>query len=218
MQDVNEIINILKNPSQKDIEIITKAFEFAKESHEGQERLSGDPYFVHPFEVAKTLAHLQLDAKTIAASLLHDVCEDNGVTERTIRKQFGEEVSFLVEAVTRLGKIKYYGDEIQTENLRKMFMAMAKDIRVILIRLADRLHNMKTLEYVPEEKQKRIAVETMEIYAPMANRLGMGEFKGHLEDLSFKYIYPEEYKKINEMLKGKYEQKERDLIKVKYDI
>lgn len=218
MQTVNEIISILKNPSQGDIELITKAFNFAEESHEGQKRLSEEPYFVHPFKVAKTLAHLQLDAKTIAASLLHDVCEDNGVTERTIRKQFGEEVSFLVEAVTRLGKIKYYGDEVQTENLRKMFMAMAKDIRVILIRLADRLHNMKTLDYVPEEKQKRIAAETMEIYAPLANRLGMGELKGHLEDLSFKYIYPEKYKKINEMLKGKYEQKERDLIKVKYDI
>ncbi|MFH1956451.1 MAG: RelA/SpoT family protein [Patescibacteria group bacterium] len=216
MQDVNEIINLLKNPSKDDVEIITKAFEFAQEAHEGQKRLSDEPFIIHPFETAKTLAKLQLDAKTIAAALLHDVCEDKNIEEKFIRKKFGEEIAFLVSGVTKLGKIKYKGAELETENLRKMFLAMAKDIRVILIRLADRMHNMQTLKYVPEEKQRRIAEETLEIYAPIANRLGIGEFKGQLQDLSFPYLYPEEDKKVKEMLKGKYEQKERELIKTKY--
>lgn len=216
--NVNEIINLLKSPSKSDIELITKAFEFAQKAHEGQERFSMEPYFIHPFEVAKDLANLQLDSKTIAAALLHDVCEDKSISEKTIKKEFGDETAFLVAGVTKLGQLKYHGAELQIENLRKMFLAMAKDIRVILIRLADRVHNMKTLQYVPEEKQKRIALETLEIYAPLANRLGMGKFKGQLEDLAFQYVYPEEYKKIKEMIKGKYEEKEKDLIKVKYGI
>ncbi|MBU2109930.1 RelA/SpoT family protein [Patescibacteria group bacterium] len=218
MQDVNEIINLLKSHSKSDIELITKAFEFSQKAHEGQERFSREPYFIHPFEVAKDLANLQLDSKTIAAALLHDVCEDKSISEKTIKKEFGDETAFLVAGVTKLGQLKYHGAELQIENLRKMFLAMAKDIRVILIRLADRVHNMKTLQYVPEEKQKRIALETLEIYAPLANRLGMGKFKGQLEDLAFQYVYPEEYKKIKEMIKGKYEEKEKDLIKVKYGI
>ncbi|MBU1160087.1 RelA/SpoT family protein [Patescibacteria group bacterium] len=216
MQGVNEIITLLKNPSKDDVEIITKAFEFAQEAHGDQKRLSGEPFIIHPFETAKTLAKLHLDAKTIAAALLHDVCEDKNVEEKFIRKKFGEEIAFLVSGVTKLGEIKYKGAELKTENLRKMFLAMAKDIRVIFIRLADRMHNMQTLQYVPEEKQRRIAEETLEIYAPIANRLGIGEFKGQLQDSAFTYLYPEEYKKVKEMLKGKYEQKERELIKTKY--
>ncbi|MBU3925542.1 RelA/SpoT family protein [Patescibacteria group bacterium] len=215
---VNEIINLLKNPSQNDIEIITKAFEFAKEAHEDQKRLSGDPFIIHPLETAKTIAKLQLDAKTIAAALLHDVCEDKNVEEKIIRKKFGEEIAFLVSGVTKLGEIKYKDAELKTENLRKMFLAMAKDIRVIFIRLADRMHNMQTLQFIPKEKQRRIAEETLEIYAPIANRLGIGEFKGQLQDLAFPYIYPEEYKKVKEMLKGRYEQKEHELIKTKYEL
>lgn len=216
--DVNEIIHILKNLSKADVELITRAFEFAEKAHEGQERFSGEPYFIHPFETAKTLAHLKLDAKAIAAGLLHDVYEDTEVTEKQLEKEFGEEISFLVDGVTKLGTLKYRGEERQVENLRKMFLAMAKDIRVILIKLADRLHNMKTLEHVPEEKQKRIAMETLEIFAPLANRLGIGEFKGELEDLAFVYAYPDEYKKVTELLEEKREDKENSLAKVKKEL
>ncbi|NOY35396.1 MAG: bifunctional (p)ppGpp synthetase/guanosine-3',5'-bis(diphosphate) 3'-pyrophosphohydrolase, partial [bacterium] len=219
MPDVKDIINILKDPSQDDIEIIARAFEFAKDAHEGQKRFSGEDYIIHPFEAAKTLAHLNLGAKTIAAGLLHDVCEDNeSISERDIKKKFGEEVAFLVSGVTKLGKLKYKGAERQVENLRKMFLAMAKDIRVIFIRLADRLHNMKTLGAVPKEKQKRIAMETLEIYAPLANRLGIGEMKGQLEDLAFPYIFPKEYEKLTLLMKDKYEQKEKELAKVKKEL
>lgn len=215
---VKEIINILKNPSKEDTELITRAFEFAKKAHEGQERFSGEPYFIHPFETAKTLSHLQLGAKMIAAGLLHDVYEDTGITEKEIKKEFGEEIAFLIEGTTKLGTLKYRGVERHIENLRKMFLAMAKDIRVVLIKLADRLHNMKTLQYVPKEKQVRIAQETLEIYAPLASRLGMGEIKGQLEDLAFPYVYPEEYEKVMEMMKEKYEEKEKDLEKVKKEL
>lgn len=223
--NVNEIINILKNPSQKDIELITKAFEFSQRVHEGQKRFSEEPYFTHPFETAKTLARLRLDTPTIAAGLLHDVCEDCLITgekthidEKILKKEFGEEIAFLVGGVSKLGTLKYRGEEQKIENLRKMFLAMAKDIRVILIKLADRLHNMETMQYVPREKQKRIALETLEIYAPLANRLGMGNFKGQLEDLAFPFIYPEEYKKLKELIKDKYEQKEKELAIIKYKL
>lgn len=214
----NEIVNILKKTSKDDVELITRAFEFAQKAHGDQERLSREPYFTHLFETAKTLAHFQLDAKTIAAGLLHDICEDTNVTEKELKKEFGEEITFLVSGVSKLGTLKYRGAERQIENLRKMFLAMAKDIRVILVKLADRLHNMKTLEYVPKEKQKRIALETLEIYAPLANRLGMGELKGQLEDLAFNYVYPEECEKIKNLLKDTYEQKERNLVKIKYHL
>ena len=215
---VNEIINILKKPSKSDVELITRAFEFAKNAHTGQKRFSSEPYFAHPFETAKTLAHLQLDAKAIAAGLLHDIYEETGITEKQMKKEFGDEISFLVAGVTKLGTLKYRGEERQVENLRKMFLAMAKDIRVILIKLADRLHNMKTLEHVPKEKQKRIAMETIEIFAPLANRLGMGELKGKLEDFAFPYAYPKEYEEATKILKEKYEEKERGLEKVKKEL
>lgn len=222
---VNEIINILKNPSKDDITLISKAFEFAQKAHEGQKRFSGEPYFIHPFETAKTLVHLQLDISTIAAGLLHDVCEDCLITgekthinEKIIEKEFNHEIAFLVNGVSKLGKIKYRGEEREVENLRKMFLAMAKDIRIILIKLADRLHNMKTLQHVPKEKQKRIAMETLEIYAPLANRLGIGEFKGQLEDLSFLFAHPKEYQEVTEMVKGKYEEKKKELEEVKKEL
>lgn len=223
--DVKKIINILKKPSQKDIELITRAFEFSQKAHEGQERFSGEPYFTHPFETAKTLARLQLDTPTIAAGLLHDVCEDCLITgkkthidEKILKKEFGDEIAFLVGGVSKLGTLKYRGEKQKIENLRKMFLAMAKDIRVILIKLADRLHNMETLQYVPKEKQKRIALETLEIYAPLANRLAMGDFKGRLEDFAFPFVYPKEYKRLKELTKGKYEQKEKDLAIIKYKL
>jgi len=217
--DVTEITALLKKTTPEGNALIAKAFEFAEEAHRDQTRLSGEPYLTHPFEVAKTLAHLQLDSKTIAAGLLHDTCEDNPeVTDRILRKRFGDEIAFLVDGVTKIGKLKYRGEERQVENLRKMFLAMATDIRVVLIRLADRLHNMKTLDSLPPDKQKRVAVETLEIYAPLANRLGMGEFKGQLEDLAFPYAHPEGYAELLHTLKGKYEQKEKILLKLKYEL
>lgn len=223
--EVNNIIKILKNPSEDDINLISKAYGFAKEAHEGQKRFSGEPYFIHPFETAKTLARLQLDSATVAAGLLHDICEDCLVTgaktpinDKILKKEFGEDVAFLVSGVSKLGTLKYKGEKRMIENLRKMFLAMAKDIRVVLIKLADRLHNMKTLEYVSGEKQKRIAVETLEIYAPLANRLGMGEIKGQLEDLAFPFVCPEKYKKVKEVIKDNYEKKEKELLKIKYKL
>lgn len=216
--NIKEIIDLVKNPTRGDIELVGKAFDFAERAHEGQTRYSGEPYFVHPFETAKTLARLQLDAPTIAAGLLHDTCEQTNIDEKILKKEFGNEIAFLVSGVTKLGKLRYHGEKEKVENLRKMFLAMAKDIRVVLIKLADRLHNMRTLEYVPKEKQKRIALETLEVYAPLANRLGMGEIKGQLEDLAFPFVYPEEYKKTKELLKNKYEQKEKNIIKIKYKL
>ncbi len=217
--EASSITQLLKNPSKSDVDLITKAFEFAQEAHSNQKRFSGEPYITHPFEVAKTLAHLQLDSRTIAAALLHDTCEDNPeVTDRILRKKFGDEIAFLVDGVTKIGKLKYLGVEREVENLRKLFLAMATDIRVVLIRLADRLHNMKTLSFVPPAKQKRIALETLEIYAPLANRLGIGEFKGQLEDLSFPYIYPEEYKKVKSLLTEESDHKEKALLDFKNEL
>ncbi|MEW5907703.1 MAG: RelA/SpoT family protein [Patescibacteria group bacterium] len=223
--DVKEIISLLKNPSHKDIELISRAFEFSRKAHEGQERYSGESYFIHPFETAKILAKLQIDAVTVAAGLLHDVCEDCLITgEKThidykiIKKEFGEEIAFLVESVSKLGMLKLQEEERRVESLRKMFLAMAKDIRVVLIKLADRLHNMETLEYVPQEKRKRIAMETLEIYAPLANRLGIGEFKGRLEDRAFFFIYPEEYQQIKNIMEENYKRREIDLAKIKYKL
>lgn len=223
--EVNEIINILKNPKEGDSELIKHAFEFASEMHKGQKRFSGEEYIVHPFETAKILAHLQMDGSTIAAGFLHDICEDclvtgtqTNVTPNYIAKEFGEEIAFLVDGVTKLGKLKYHGEERRTENLRKMILAMAKDIRVVIIKLADRLHNVRTLEHVREEKRRRIAMETLEIYCPIANRLGIEEIKIWLEDAVFPIAYPEEYKNTKELATEKYKEKEAQLSAMKEKI
>ncbi len=178
-----------------DISIIEKAYQVAKEAHEGQVRKSGEPYIIHPLCVAIILADLELDKETIAAGLLHDVVEDTDVTEEDIRREFGDDVALLVDGVTKLGRISYDADkvEVQGENLRKMFLAMAKDIRVIIIKLADRLHNMRTLQYMKPEKQKEKARETMEIYSPIAQRLGIMKIKVELDDLALKYLEPDAY-------------------------
>lgn len=177
-----------------DKDLLQLAFETAEQAHAGQTRMSGEPYITHPLAVAVKLAALRLDEETIIAGLLHDVPEDTAVTIDQIRKDFGDTVAHLVEGVTKLGTLKYRGMERYVENLRKMFIAMAQDIRVILIKFADRLHNLETLQYLPKpEKRIRIAVESVEIYAPIANRLGMGEIKGQLEDLAFPYINPDAY-------------------------
>lgn len=194
-----------------DRNLIEKAHLWAEKAHAGQKRLSGDDYITHPVAVANYLISLNLDAPTIAAALLHDTLEDTDLTYPNIKKEFGSDIAFLVEAVTKLRKVKYSptptGRRTKDEyfdTLKKMFFAMAEDLRVILIRLSDRLHNMQTLQYLPAVDQKRIAAETLEIYAPIAARLGMGELKGELEDLAFRYVYPTEYAWLKKKIKDKY--------------
>ena len=192
----DELISSVKkyHPST-DITMIEKAFNIANNAHKGQVRKSGEPYIIHPLCVGIILADLELDKETIVAGLLHDVVEDTVMTSEEIRQEFGDEVELLVDGVTKLGQLSYSADkvEVQAENLRKMFLAMAKDIRVILVKLADRLHNMRTLKYMPPAKQKEKARETMDIYAPIAQRLGISKVKIELDDLSLKYLKPEVY-------------------------
>lgn len=198
--------------------LIERAFQFADKVHRGVKRKSGEPYISHPIAVAVRLAELKLDSPTIAAALLHDVVEDTGITVDEIRKEFGEDIAFLVDGVTKLGKLKYRGAERMAESLRKMFFAIAEDIRVVLIKLADRLHNMETLGALPEEKQKRIALETLEIYAPLANRLGFGELKARLEDLAFPYIYPEEHATVIKLAKSEMNERTNYIKKIQPEI
>lgn len=196
------------NP-QCDVELIIKAYNFAESSHAGQYRKSGERYFIHPVEVAKILVELQMDSTTIAAGLLHDVIEDTGYDYNKIRQEFGEEIAELVEGVTKLTRLSFESkEERQAENLRKMFVAMAKDIRVILIKLADRLHNMRTLRYQTDEKKKEKALETLEIFAPIAHRLGISRIKWELEDLCLRYIDPEGYYELVEKVAKKRKDRE----------
>jgi len=193
IQDVLKNLKVALTPERE--ALIKSAYEFSEQAHRGQKRKSGDDYIQHPLGTAVNLARIGMGSKTIAAGLLHDVPEDTEVTMKELEQKFGKEISFIVSGVTKLGKIKLRGtkEELYLENLRKMFLAMASDIRVVLIKLADRLNNMETLDALPEEKQKRIALETMEVFVPIANRLGIGELKSKLEDLSFKYLDPESY-------------------------
>ncbi|MFZ3011799.1 MAG: RelA/SpoT family protein [Minisyncoccia bacterium] len=203
MPNVKEIFDLIGKVKKKDAELISNAYELSIRAHEGQKRLSGDPYFTHVFETAKILAKLGMDAKTIAAGLLHDTLEDTPVTEEEIKEKFGEDILFLIKGVTKLGALKYRGHDRHVESLRKFFIAMANDLRVVIIKFADRLHNLRTLEYAPEEKRHRIAVESIEVYAPLANRLGMGKLKGDIEDAAFPFAYPKEYTQIEEIIKEK---------------
>ncbi|MBA3551057.1 bifunctional (p)ppGpp synthetase/guanosine-3',5'-bis(diphosphate) 3'-pyrophosphohydrolase [Patescibacteria group bacterium] len=198
-----DIINLIKNPSPEDITLIEKAYHFAEEAHKDQKRYSGEPHFVHLYETAKNLAELGMDTDTIAAGFLHDSLEDTKVSAQEIQKEFGSEILFLVEGVTKLGKIKFRNSTQHNESMRKLFIAMSEDLRVLIIRLADRLHNMQTLQHVPEKKQKRIAAETLEILAPLAYRFGMRKLSRELEDLAFPYVLTEEYKKIKGITKQK---------------
>ena len=198
------IIRVRKYHPSTDISLIQKAYRIAYDAHKGQARKSGEPYIIHPLCVAIILADLELDKETIVAGLLHDVVEDTIMTDDEIKEEFGQDVALLVDGVTKLEKLNFHGEhgnqdrdaeklERQAENLRKMFLAMAKDIRVILIKLADRLHNMRTLQHMRPEKQQEIARETLDIYSPIAQRLGISKIKVELDDLSLKYLEPEAY-------------------------
>ena len=203
---------ILSYSPSADLSIIRKAYEFAKEAHSGQHRISGELFIFHPLEVAKILADLELDLPTIAAGLLHDVVEDNPYTIEDIESNFGPEVALLVDGVTKLGKLEFKTkEEQQAENLRKMFFAMAKDIRIILIKLADRLHNMRTLKSLPKEKQLAKAKETLDIFAPLAHRLGISKVKWELEDIAFRYLEPEHYYELVEKVAKKRQERENHI-------
>ena len=182
---IENILDAVKSYSPKaDLDLIRRAYELARKAHAGQTRVSGEAYIIHPLHVAQILTQLHLDDATISAALLHDVVEDTIYTNNQMKEMFGDEVAMLIDGVTKLGRLQYKSkEEAQLESYRKMFLAMAKDIRVIMIKLADRLHNMRTLKYMREDKQKRIARETIEIYAPLANRLGISSIKWELEDL-----------------------------------
>ncbi|PIY97269.1 MAG: hypothetical protein COY66_00415, partial [Candidatus Kerfeldbacteria bacterium CG_4_10_14_0_8_um_filter_42_10] len=206
-----------KNP-KADLDLIRLAYDFAEEAHRGQKRLSGENYIQHSLATASNLANLGLSDTIIIAGLLHDVPEDTAKTIEDVEKEFGKEVAALVKGTTKLGKIKYRGIQRYIENLRKMFLAMADDIRIILIKFADRIHNLETLAPLPEEKRKRIALESLEIYAPIANRLGMGELKGRLEDLSFPYVLPEEYKMLTRRVKERFKEEEQYIKKAKKEV
>ena len=214
MTTVKEIINEMTAPTPEETALVEKAYEFSKKAHEGHLRYSGEPYFIHPAAVAKLLAEYGMDATTIAAGLLHDAIEDGFTDDATVKKEFGNEVLFLVEGVTKLGKHKYRGAERHAESLRRLLVATAQDIRVLIVKLADRFHNMETLAHVPDAKRQRIALETMEIYAPIADRLGMGRMKRDLEDLAFPYLDPDAYAHTVEVRKLKTKETEAGLAKV----
>jgi len=203
-----------ENRPQDDLTIVKKAYDYSLKNHEGQSRASGEPYLVHPLEVALVLAEMKMDPVAIAAGLLHDSVEDTSVTISDITTEFGEQVAHIVEGVTKISKIDFATrEEQQAENLRKMMLAMVDDIRVVLIKLADRLHNMRTLEHLPPDRQHKIAEETLEIYAPIAHRLGMGKIRGELEDLGFRFLDPVGYEQVEKSVNARRKQGEAFLAK-----
>lgn len=212
--DVQEVIEELPQCPKKEADLIARAYDFALKAHQGQVRFSGAPYFIHVFETAKNLARYGMDANTIAAGFLHDTLEDTKTTEKELEQAFGKEIVSLVKGVTKLGHIKFRGQVRHVESLRKFLMALAADYRVLMIKLADRLHNLSTLEYVPVHKQRRIALESIEVYAPLADRLGIGQLKGELEDAAFPYAYPKENQEVLAILRERSESTRKSLQEV----
>lgn len=217
---IDDIVKRMKQNNKKaDTKIIIRAYEYAKSHHGDQLRKSGEPYIIHPIQVAYILATLELDESTICAALLHDVVEDTDATDADLRREFSDEIADMVAGVTKLETIQFSTvEEQQVEDYRKMFLAMGKDIRVIILKIADRLHNMRTLKYLKRDRQIANAKETMEIYAPLANRLGLYSMKWELEDLSFKYLYPEEYHELVEGINKKREERLKFIEKIMADI
>lgn len=218
MTTVKEILTALQNATPEDEALVKKAYAFSENAHKGHTRYSGEPYFLHPAAVGKHLADLGMDAETVSAGILHDAVEDTGVSEETIEEEFGPDVRFLVEGVTKLGKHKYRGAERHAESLRRLLVATSSDIRVLIIKLCDRYHNMTTLQHVPESKQRRIALETLEIYAPLADRLGMGSMKKDLEDLAFPAVDPDAYSHAIEVRSLKNKETHEGLTKVQKEL
>src|ERR1700758_1775761 len=207
---VSELLRIADHLEPKDQEMVRRAYERALAAHAGQRRLSGEEYVNHPMEVAAILADLQLDAPTLAAALLHDTVEDTPLTAKEVEREFGPEVARLVDGVTKLGRISLRSDQQQqAENIRKMMVAMAEDLRVVLIKLADRLHNMRTLDPLPEVKRRKISRETLDIYAPLAHRLGIAQIKWELEDLAFRNLEPDAYEDVAKRIARKRTERER---------
>src|ERR1700723_684733 len=206
---------IQENRPQDDLSIVKKAYDYSLKHHDGQTRASGEPYLVHPLEVALELTEMKMDPVAVAAGLLHDSLEDTSVTIIDIRKEFGEQVAHIVEGVTKISKIDFATrEEQQAENLRKMMLAMVDDIRVVLIKLADRLHNMRTLEHLDPDRQQKIAKETLEIYAPIAHRLGMVKLRGEIETLGFKYLDPLTHQQVHDAVESRRKQGEEFLARV----
>lgn len=218
MTGIKEIIAAFGEPSSEDEALVRKAYAFSENAHKEHKRYSGEPYFLHPAAVGKHLAELGMDAETVAAGILHDSVEDTGVSPETIEQEFGPQVRFLVEGVTKLGKHKYQGAERHAESLRRLLVATSEDVRVLIIKLCDRYHNMTTLSHVPSHKQKRIALETLEIYAPLADRLGMGMLKKELEDLAFPAVDPDAYAHALEVRKLKNKETQEGLTKVQKEL
>jgi GTP pyrophosphokinase len=214
----DDIIAAMQSATPEDRMMIQKAYDVAREAHGEEKRKSGEPYITHPHAIALRLAGLGMDRETIVAGILHDTVEDTTLTFEDIEKNFGATVKFLVESVTKLSNIKYRGLDRNIESLRRLLVATASDIRVIVIKLADRLHNMETIEFVAPEKQMRIAKETMEVYVPIAGRLGMGAIRKRLEDLAFKVLEPEKYMETLSMLKEKRAEQEKTLIEILKDV
>ncbi len=218
MTTVKEIIGEMSTPSPEDIALVENAYEYSKKAHGGQTRYSGEPYFTHPAATAKILAEYGMDATTIAAGLLHDAVEDGCISRADVEKEFGKDLLFIVDGVTKLGTHKYRGAERHAESLRRLLVATASDIRVLIVKLADRKHNMQTLKHVPEHKRRRIALETLEIYAPIADRLGIGKMKNILEDLAFPFVDPDAATHVAEVRKLKTKETEDGLAKVQKEL
>ena len=210
---IEDLIKIIeKYMTEEEVAFVMKAYEYAKAMHKDQKRKSGEPYILHPVNVAIILADLDMDVETIIAALLHDVVEDTPATYDDVKNMFSEDIANIVDGVTKLNKLNYKSSEdFQAENLRKMILAMNNDIRVIIVKLADRLHNLRTLEYMNEEKQKQKAKETIEIYAPLAGRLGIFKIKWELEDLSLRYLDPEGYYDLVEKINKKRSEREKEI-------
>ncbi len=213
MYTAKDIIKNIKNPTNADKRLIITAYDFAVNAHTGHKRYSGQPYMEHLANVSYKLSDLGMDAHTIAAGLLHDTIEDTSVTSDDIKKEFGEEILFLVEGVTKLSSVRYHGTDRHNESLRKLFVATSQDIRTLIIKLTDRLHNMETLNFVPKEKQLRIAKETLEIHVPVAHRLGMNKIREQLENLAFPYVYPTDYLKVKKILAKNFNSTQKKLEK-----